>query len=108
MPDPTDDTLEVDLDIPGTENGDDTMPADATNLEIALTAMANGASAASSRRVDRADQLSGDSQASWTIAMQSPTFNMATAQRVVTEGGSGRTRAETNNPGNTAAPGGSP
>ena len=106
MPNPTDDILDVDLEIPGPENGDDTMPVDPTNLELALTGMANGAAAASDRRVSRADQLSGDSQSSWTIAMQSPTFNMANAQRIVTEGGSGRTRAETNNPGNTAAPGG--
>lgn len=33
-------------------------------------------------------------------------FRDANAARIVMEAGSGRTRAETNNPGNTAAPGG--
>lgn len=33
-------------------------------------------------------------------------FRSANAARIVMEAGSGRTRAETNNPGNTAAPGG--
>lgn len=31
-------------------------------------------------------------------------FRQATAGRIILEAGSGRTRAETNNPGNTAAP----
>jgi hypothetical protein len=37
---------------------------------------------------------------------QSMQFRDANAARIVMEAGSGRTRAETNNPGNTAAPGG--
>jgi len=106
MPEPTDDILEVDLEIPGTENGDNTMPVDSSNLEIALTGMANGAAASHDRRVSRADQLAGDSAALWSIAMTTPTQFAAQAQRTANESGSGRTRAETNNPGNTAAPGG--
>lgn len=74
------------------------------NLQLAASIMGQGAAAAASRRIDRSDQLSGDSQASWTIAMQTPTNLMAKALQTMGESGSGRTRAETNLPGNTAAP----
>ena len=80
--------------------------AEAANIQTALTGMMNETGAASARRMGSADQLSGDSQRMWTIAMTTPTQFAALAQRVVGEAGSGRTRAETNNPGNTAAPGG--
>lgn len=88
---------------------DGTMPepiAEAANIQTALTGMMNETGAASARRMNSADQLSSDSQRMWTIAMTTPTQFAALAQRVVGEAGSGRTRAETNNPGNTAAPGG--
>jgi len=74
------------------------------NLQVALTAMANGTASASVRRTDRADQLGGDAAAMWSVAMTTPTQFAALAQRTIAEAGSGRTRAETNNPGNTAAP----
>ena len=73
------------------------------NLNVAMTLMANGAAEASRRRTDRADQLSGDSQAMWTIAMTSPTIMAGLGFRTATESGSGRTRAETNEPYETGA-----
>ena len=79
---------------------------DPGNLQVAMTVLAQGAAASASRRVDRADQISGDSQAMWSIAMTTPTVNAGLGFRTATESGSGRTRSETNNPGNTAAPGG--
>lgn len=79
---------------------------DPGNLAVAMTVMANAAAAGAARRTDAADQLSINSQYMWTNAMASPTINAAMGYRTATESGSGRTRAETNNPGNTAAPGG--
>ncbi len=75
-------------------------------LKVVLTGMAGGFGAANARRTERADQLSGDSQAMWSIAMTTPTVNAGMGYRTMVESGAGRTRAETNNPGNTAAPGG--
>lgn len=74
------------------------------NLQIAASALGQGAAAAAARRIDRADQIAGDSQSSWTIAMQQPTFVNATAQRVVTESGGGSTRTERNPPFITTTP----
>ncbi|MBX7075673.1 MAG: hypothetical protein K1X71_21230 [Pirellulales bacterium] len=71
------------------------------NLSVAMTAMANGFGAAATRRNDAADQLASDSQRMWSIAMTTPTVNAALGFRTATESGSGRTRAETNNPAET-------
>lgn len=89
---------------PVTIIGEQKMPVDPSNLEVALTAMANSVQQSAQRRVQRADQLAGDSDRMWTVAMTTPTQFAALAQRAVNESGSGRTRAETNGPGNTAAP----
>ena len=72
-------------------------------MQVALSGLAGGFAAATQRRTDRADQIAGDSQAMWSIAMTTPTFTNAQAMRVANEAGSGRTRAETNNPANTSA-----
>jgi hypothetical protein len=94
--------------VDGQNEGEVSMPfpehMESGNLQVALSTLGQGAAAAGQRRTDRADQLSGDSQASWTIAMQNPTNLMAKALQGMYESGSGRTRAETNNPGNTSAP----
>lgn len=79
---------------------------EANNMTIALTSMGNEFAAAAGRRVSRFDQLGADAAAMWSVALTSPTVSAAQGVRMVTESGSGRTRAETNNPGNTAAPGG--
>jgi len=92
------------LEPPPINLGDDEMPVDPSNLEVALTAMANSVQQSAQRRVQRADQLAGDSDRMWTVAMTTPTQFAALAQRAVNESGSGRTRAETNGPANTAAP----
>ena len=73
-------------------------------LNIALSGLATASAAATQRRTDSADQLASDSQRMWTIGMTTPTQFAALAQRITTEAGSSRTRAETNMPGNTAAP----
>ena len=73
-------------------------------LNISLSGLATASAAATQRRTDAADQLSADSQRMWTIAMTTPTQFAALAHRTTAETGSGRTRAETNLPGNTAAP----
>jgi len=97
--------------------------AEAANTQVALTAMMNGMGAANTlvshstglaaqaftasahRRTDRADQLSGDSQAMWSIAMTTPTVLAGHGMRVANESGSGRSRAETNLPAATSAAG---
>ncbi len=79
---------------------------DQANLTVALTGMANEFGASAARRSAAADQLAADSQRMWSIAMTSPTVAAAMGVRIATESGSGRTRAETNNPNNTAAPNG--
>lgn len=74
------------------------------NLSIAMTAMGNEFGSAAARRVNRFDQLGADAAAMWSVAMTSPTVFAAQGARMMTESGSGRTRAETNLPANTAAP----
>jgi hypothetical protein len=73
------------------------------NLTVALTAMANEFGAAAARRTQRADQVGADASAMWSIAMTTPTMNASLGYRTAIESGSGRTRAETNAPDNTAA-----
>ena len=71
------------------------------NLQGAMSAMVQGFSAAANRRVDRADQLSGDSSAMWSVALTSPTVMAAQGMRVASDAGSGRTRIESNSPAGT-------
>lgn len=68
------------------------------NLAVAMTAMGNEFGAAAANRVRRSDQLSGDSQAMWSIAMTTPTVLAAQGIRTLSESGSGRTRVEANTP----------
>lgn len=77
--------------------------AEPGNLSVAMTALANEFGAAAGRRAAAADQLASDSQRMWAIAMTTPTVNAGLGYRAATESGSGRTRAETNAPDNTAA-----
>lgn len=74
------------------------------NLQIAAGVLGQGAAAAGARRIDGADQLSRDAQSMWVNAFANPTNLMAKALQGMYESGSGRTRAETNSPANTAAP----
>ena len=105
-PDTTDDVLELDHENEGEAEMPTPEMCEQGNLTVALTALANGFGASAQRRTDAADQLALDSQRMWAIAMTTPTVLAAKGIGVMTEAGSGRTRAETNNPGNTAAPGG--
>jgi hypothetical protein len=84
------------------------------NAQVAFTGMANsmanatglanqGFAASAQRRTDAADQLAGDSQRMWSIAMTSPTVMAAHGMRVANESGAGRTRAETNRPSSTGS-----
>lgn len=76
-----------------------------SNLSVAMTGMGNEFGAAAARRVVSADQLAGDSQRMWSIAMTSPTVMAAHGMRIASEMGSARTRAETNLPAATSAAG---
>ena len=100
---PDDDGV-IDIDLTG-EQEDMAFPetSEAGVMQVALSGLAGGFAAAAQRRTDRADQLGGDSQAMWSIAMTTPTFSNAQAMRVANEAGSGRTRAETNAPAATSA-----
>lgn len=98
------------IDIPIGEEGDCEMPTSASqqicepgNQCIAMTGMGNGMSlanqtlsaefsASAARRTQRADQLSGDAQAMWSIAMTSPTVSSAMGLRTAQESGSGAAR----------------
>ena len=94
------------LQTPGiTLEGENTMPVDPSNLEVALTGMANGAAASHDRRASRADQLAGDADRMWTVAMTTPTQFAAQAYQTASEAGSGRTRPESNLPAATSASG---
>lgn len=80
--------------------------ADETVQGTVITALSAATGAAHERRVGRFDQLAADSAGMWAAALTTPTTSAALGYRTVVESGAGRTRAETNNPGNTAAPGG--
>lgn len=101
----------VDGSDPGAEGESETMAgpidlsafptiAESGNLQMAASAML----AAATRRVDGADFLAENMRAMWGNAYANPTSIMAKALQTMGESGSGRTRAETNMPGNTAAP----
>ena len=68
------------------------------NVQGAMSVMLQGGAAASVRRTDRADQISADSSAMWSIAMTSPTVMAAHGMKVASEMGSGRSRVESNSP----------
>ena len=74
-------------------------------LNVALSTLANEATAASSRRTNRFDQLGADSASMWSVALTSPTVSSAMGYRTAIESGSGRTRSETNAPHATGAGG---
>lgn len=72
-------------------------------ISVALAGMASEFTASNARRTHRADQTAADASAMWAIAMTTPTQNNALSLRTATESGSGRTRAETNEPYATGA-----
>lgn len=74
------------------------------NLQIAASTLGQSAAAAGGRRIDGADFLGENMRAMWGNAFANPTSIMAKALQTLSETGSGRTRAETNLPGNTSAP----
>ena len=77
-------------------------------LSASLSTFTGEHVSAAALRTRRADQLGADAASMWAIHMTTPSVNMGLGYRAATESGSGRTRSETNNPGNTAAPGGGP
>jgi len=62
-----------------------------------------GFSAAAVRRTDGADHYAENLRYDYLEGKHNVSFMEGTGQRVVTEAGSGRTRAETNNPASTGA-----
>lgn len=103
MPPDDDSVIVLDHDSEVSDMADSTV--DPGNLAVAMTVMANAAAAGSARRTDSADQLAGDSQRMWSIAMTTPTVMAAKGMQIASESGSGRTRAETNLPAATSAAG---
>ena len=67
-------------------------------VQAALSGLMACTSTTASLIQTRAQQLSGDSQAMWSIAMTSPTVNAAMGQRIATESGSGAVRRDVNYP----------
>lgn len=115
MPEPNDGVIDMPINVDGQNQGEsDSMPAinadefpkltESGNLQNAMSILVQGGTAAANRRVDGADQLSRDMQSMWGNAFANPTNLMAKALQGMYESGSGRTRAETNGPANTAAP----
>lgn len=92
--------------VPVDSSEESEMPAEAGNMDIAMTAMAQEFGAAAGRRVNSADQLSSDSQRMWSIAMTSPTVMAAHGMRIASEAGAGRTRVESNTPAGSQTTGG--
>ena len=78
------------------------------NMQVALTALGQEFAAGAAARMRRFDQLAEDAASMWASALVSPTVMTGMGYRTMTESGSSRTRAETNNPPNTAAPGAPP
>lgn len=72
-------------------------------LNAALSSLAGEVVAGSASRMRRMDQLAADSASMWAVALTSPTVSSALGFRTAAESGSSRTRAETNEPGNTSA-----
>lgn len=96
---PDDGVSEIPHPVEGDEMANDIV--EQGNLTVALTGMANEFGASAARRTQRADQLAGDASAMWSIAMTTPTVMAGIGYRTANESGSGRTRAETNNPSET-------
>ena len=80
--------------------------ADETVQATIITGLSGEFAGAAAMRTRRMDQLAEDAASMRSVAMTTPTELAAAGNRVMSEAGSARTRAETNNPGNTAAPGG--
>ena len=72
----------------------------------AMSGMSVAAAQLNTGLVGSFNMLAAGAARMWQIALTSPTQNFALALQTAKESGSGRTRSETNNPGNTAAPGG--
>lgn len=79
----------------------------ADNVQAAvMQGMSMEASGAAGTRVRRWDQLAADTASMWAGYLTTPTVLAGKGAQIMTEAGSGRTRAETNNPANTGAMGG--
>lgn len=61
-------------------------------VQASLSSLTANTASAGSILEQTFTRLAGDASASWLIAMQQPTFNQATAQRMVQESGSGWAR----------------
>lgn len=76
---------------------------DPVAMAAIMTTMAGEFGAGGARRTGRFDQLAGDSASMWAAQLTSPTISSGLGYRTAIESGSGRTRAETNAPDDTAA-----
>ena len=76
------------------------------SMQLISTISAQQFASDTQRRTQRADQLSADSAAMWSLSLTTPTVNSAMGQRIATEAGSGRTRIESNSPAGSQTIGG--
>ncbi len=98
MPNPNDDLLEIEL--PNTNLGDETMAEMDPTVSKVLDL---GFAAAATRRLDGADHYAENLRYEYLEGKNSVSFMEGAGQRMATESGSGRTRAETNEPASTGA-----
>lgn len=89
---PTDDNAPVDVQVPGEpgdEQGENEMASvvDESVHVAAITGLSAEVAAGSARRMARADQLQGDADRMWTVAMTTPTVMAGMGFRVAQQSG---------------------
>jgi len=100
------------LDIPTPGDSSPTTPVEGTETmtesDVALLKLRihESAAAAHARRTDGADAYAENLRYDYLEGKHNVSFMEGTGQRLVTEAGAGRTRAETNRPESTSAAGG--
>lgn len=77
---------------------------DASAQSSIISGLSGEFAGAAAARVRRMDQIAADTASMWAVAMTTPTVLAGMGFRMASESGSSRTRSETNNPSNTAAP----
>jgi|GEM_PF-4029976 len=86
-----DDTLDIPVPGDGTEEGEEKMAeesvVDQSVHVAAITGLSAEASACSGRRISRADQLQGDADRMWAVAMTTPTVLAGMGFRVAQQSG---------------------
>lgn len=79
------------------------MPLNQDDYDLMKIREHNSAGAANGRRIDGADHYAENLRYDYLEGKNTVSFSEGTGQRLATESGSGRTRAETNKPAETGA-----